>query len=419
MAKFIINGKAELSGAIEVKGAKNLAIKIIPASILSKEPITITNLPNIEDVKKSLKLIESLGGEVKKSKNKCTINTANINSAKLHKKLASQFRASIMFAAPLLARFGEIEFPHPGGCVLGAAGRPIDLFLDGFKAFGAEVKENERSYIIKTKKLTGCEYFFNKISVTATESMLMCAILAKGKTTLKNCAMEPEIIALANYLNKVGANIIGIGSPTMTIIGKESINADTFKVIPDRIETGTFAIMAALTKSNIKILNCDPNHIEILLNIFKKQGINFKKDASTLEIFPTKKITPYSIKTHEYPGFPTDLQPPYTLLATQAQGTTLIHETIYDQRLLFTDMLKHMGANIITFDPHRVQVAGPTKLYGHKLISPDLRAGITLILAGLIAKGTTEIDNIYQVDRGYENIDQRLKAIGAQILRIP
>ncbi|MBL7058382.1 UDP-N-acetylglucosamine 1-carboxyvinyltransferase [Patescibacteria group bacterium] len=418
MSKFIIQGGSKLSGTIEVKGAKNLALKIIPASILSSSPITITNLPNIEDVNKSLELIESLGGKVERSSNSCTIDTSNIKNAKLDNHLAGQFRASIMFTAPLLARFGKVEFPHPGGCVLGAGGRPIDLFLDGFAAFGAKISLNERSYIIEAPILVGCEFFFNIVSVTATESMLMCACLAKGTTTLKNCAMEPEIIALANYLTEMGVKISGIGSPTMIIEGITNINAGVFDVIPDRIEAGTFAIMAALTKSNIKITNCNPKHLEILLNIFKKQEIVFETADTSIEIFPTETIKPYGIKTHEYPGFPTDLQPPFTLLATQANGTTLVHETIYDQRLLFTDMLNHMGADIITFDPHRVRVTGPTKLYGHKLISPDLRAGITLILAGLIATGTTQIDNIYQVDRGYENIDQRLKALGANITRV-
>ena len=418
MSKFIIKGGNKLSGEIEVKGAKNLALKIIPASLLSKDTITIANLPDIEDVKKSLELIEYLGGKVERNNDICTINTSKINGFKLDSKLAGQFRASIMFTAPLLARLGEVEFPHPGGCVLGAGGRPIDLFLDGFKAFGAEVTSSKNGHIIKAKKLKGCEYFFNKISVTATESMLMCACLAKGTTTLKNCAMEPEIIALAEYLNENGAKITGISSPTMVIEGVNEIKAGNFKIIPDRIETGTFAIMAVLTKSNIRITKCNPKHLEILLNIFKKQGIKFKITADSIEIYPVDSFKPYNIKTHEYPGFPTDLQPPYTLLATQASGSTLIHETIYDQRLLFTDMLNHMRADIITFDPHRARVTGPTELYGHKLVSPDLRAGITLILAGLIAKGTTQIDNIYQVERGYEKIDSRLRALGADITRI-
>ncbi|MCX6799801.1 MAG: UDP-N-acetylglucosamine 1-carboxyvinyltransferase, partial [Candidatus Falkowbacteria bacterium] len=216
--------------------------------------------------------------------------------------------------------------------------------MEGFEALGAEVAINEDHYLIKAKKLKGCMYFFSNVSVTATESMILAATLAEGTTTLKNCAMEPEIVALTDYLNKVGAKIIGAGSPTIIIEGVKSLNATNFEIIPDRIETGTFAIMAALTQSNFTITNCNPNHIESLLNIFSKQGIPYKKTNSTLNIIPSNNdIKAYNIKTHEYPGFPTDLQPPYTVLATQTHGNTLIHETIYDRRLLYTEMLVQMG----------------------------------------------------------------------------
>jgi UDP-N-acetylglucosamine 1-carboxyvinyltransferase len=247
---------------------------------------------------------------------------------------------------------------------------------------------------------------------------MMTAVLAEGKTILKNCAMEPEIPALAEYLNSQGAEIKGAGTPTIIIDGVDEIKAGEFNIMPDRIETGTFAIMAAATKSEIKIINCDPTHIESLLRVFKKIGIEYDKGTDYLKIFPAKTIKPYGIKTHEYPGFPTDLQSPYTILMTRAHGSSIIHETIYERRLLFADMLTQMGADIIMCDPHRVVVNGPTKLYGKKLTSPDLRAGIAMIIAAFIAEGRTEIDNIYQIDRGYENIDNRLRALGADIKRI-
>jgi UDP-N-acetylglucosamine 1-carboxyvinyltransferase len=247
---------------------------------------------------------------------------------------------------------------------------------------------------------------------------MMAATLAEGISVIKNCAMEPEITALAEYLNSQGAKIKGAGTPIMTIEGVNNLTAGTFEIIPDRIETGTFAIMAAVTKSELTIKKCNPNHIEILLNIFKKIGIKFESGSDYIKIFSTQKYKPYNIKTHEYPGFPTDLQSPYTLLMTQAQGASLIHETIYDRRLLFTDLLTQMGANITMCDPHRVVINGPTPLAGKKLTSPDLRAGITMILAGLIANGETIIDNIYQIDRGYEKIDKRLRKIGVNIKRI-
>ncbi len=230
--------------------------------------------------------------------------------------------------------------------------------------------------------------------------------------------MEPEVAALAEYLNSQGAKIKGAGTPTIIIDGVNKINAGEFNIMPDRIETGTFAIMAAVTKSEIKITKCNPTHIESLLSIFDKQEIKFERGADWLKIIPPKTIKPYNIKTHEYPGFPTDLQSPYTVLMTQARGSSIIHETIYERRLLFTDMLTQMGADIIMCDPHRVVVNGPTELYGKKLTSPDLRAGIAMIIAALTAQGQTEIGNIYQVDRGYEDIDGRLRALGADIKRI-
>jgi len=418
MPKFIIKGQKPLKGEIAVKGAKNSALKIIPASILSEETIKIKNLPEIEDIGKSLDLLSSLGASIRHKGDEVDIETKDINTGILEPKLADKFRTSMMFVGPLLARFKEVRFPHPGGCVIGAGGRPIDLFLEGFKALGAEVSVKGNFYEIKAKELKGNEYFFTNISVTGTESLMMTATLAKGTTTLKNCAMEPEIKALADYLNKQGAKIKGAGSPTIVIEGVKKLGAGTFKIVPDRIETGSFAIMAAATKSELTITNCEPNHVLSLLAIFKKIGINFEQGKDWLKIKPSNKFRPYSIKTHEYPGFPTDLQSPYTVLMTQASGLSTIHETIYDRRLLYIDMLSQMGANIIMCDPHRAVVNGPTPLHGKKLISPDIRAGIALIIAALIAKGQTEIDNIYQIDRGYEKIDERLRNLGADIVRV-
>ncbi|MCU0680093.1 MAG: UDP-N-acetylglucosamine 1-carboxyvinyltransferase [Planctomycetes bacterium] len=418
MPKFIITGQKTLSGEIRVGGAKNAALKIIPAAILSNETITINNLPNIEDVDKALEVIVDLGAKIRRGKNSVEIETKNINKIELPAKLADKFRASIMFVGPMLAKFKEVRFPHPGGCVIGAGGRPIDLFLEGFEAFGAEVITEKNCYHLKAKKLHGANYFFTTVSVTGTENLMMAATLIPGKTVLKNCAMEPEIEALANYLNKQGAKIHGAGTPIITINGVKSIKAGTFNIIPDRIETGSFALMAAATKSEITITKCNPEHIACLLTIFEKIGVQFKKGKDWLKMIPTKTFLPYSIKTHEYPGFPTDLQSPYAVLMTQASGTSLIQEAIYDRRLLWTDYLSQMGAKITMCDPHRVVINGPTTLYGKRLISPDLRAGIALVIAALQAKGVTEIDNIYQIERGYENIEGRLKALGADIKRI-
>lgn len=322
-----------------------------------------------------------------------------------------------MFAAPLLARFGEVSFPHPGGCVIGAGKRDIDFALEGFAALGAKIDLKDGYYKIKAKKLSGGNFFFPWISVTTTELMIMAAVLAKGQTVLKNCAMEPEIKALADYLNSHGAKIEGTGTPNIIINGVDSISAGNFTVMPDRIETGSFACLAAATHSEIKITHCWPEHIRSLLEIFHRIGIPFTEGEDWLLIKPAEKILSHSIKTHEYPGFPTDLQSPYTVLMTQAEGQSLIHETIYDRRLLYTDLLSQMGANIIMCDPHRTVVSGPSLLHGRKLTSPDLRAGIALVIAALTAEGRTEIDNIYQIERGYENIAERLKTLGADIIK--
>jgi UDP-N-acetylglucosamine 1-carboxyvinyltransferase len=418
MSIFIIKGQRPLRGEIKVGGAKNAALKIIPAAILSDEPLVISNLPDIEDTKRSLEVFASLGGEIQLHGDQATLQLKTISKQSLDPHLANKFRASIMFVGPLLARTGEVVFPHPGGCVIGAGTRPIDLFLEGYKCLGAEVSIEDDGYHLKAQRLQGNTYFFTKISVTGTESLMMTAVLAEGTTVLKNCACEPEIFELANHLNRCGAKISGAGTSTITIEGVKKIQGGNFDIMPDRIETGTFAILAAAARSPLSITHCCPDHIEILLTIFKQMGIGFTRGEDWLSInsFP-KELPAYSIKTHEYPGFPTDLQSPFTVLMTQAHGSSLIHETIYDRRLLFTDMLTQMGANITMCDPHRVVIQGPTELHGKSLTSPDLRAGISMIIAGIIAQGTTKIDNIYQIERGYQDIEKRLQSIGVDIER--
>jgi len=417
MSKFIIQGNSPLGGSFKVGGAKNNAQIMLPACLLSKQSMIIENLPLIDGVEKSLELLTDLGVTVTKTDSRVELNPANISKTELDAKLADKFRTSVMFVGPLLARLGEVRFPHPGGCVIGDSGRPIDLFLEGFAKMGAEIKIEEKFYHIKAKKLKACDYFFGLISVTGTQSLMMTACLADGTTTLRNCAMEPEVQALAEYLNQQGAKIIGAGTPTIIIEGVKELNGGLCKIIPDRLEAGSIALLAAAAKAEIQINNCEPNHLLSLLNTFDKIGVNYEKGDDYLIVKKSENIRAKDIKTHEYPGFPTDLQSPYVVLMTQAQGTSLVQELIYDRRLIWTDMLSQMGANITTCDPHRIVIQGPSKLYGKRLISPDIRAGIALVIAGLIAEGTTEIDNIYQIDRGYEKIEERLRGLGANINR--
>jgi UDP-N-acetylglucosamine 1-carboxyvinyltransferase len=418
MPKFIIQGQQALAGDFKVGGAKNNAQIILPACLLSKESMTIDNLPLIDGVEKSLELLEYLGVKIKRDGNTVELNAAQINTTTLDAKLADKFRTSVMFVGPLLARFGEVKFPHPGGCVIGASGRPIDLFLEGFTKMGAEVVMEEKFYHIKAKKLQACDYFFSLMTVTGTQSLMMTACLAEGTSILRNCAMEPEIEALADYLNTQGAKISGAGTPTIIIEGVKEIKGGHCRIIPDRLEAGSIALLAAAAQAEINISDCEPKHLLSLLNTFDKIGVNYEVGQTNLLIKKSNGIKAKDIKTHEYPGFPTDLQSPYVVLMTQAHGTSLIQESIYDRRLIWTDMLSQMGANITTCDPHRIVIQGPSTLYGKRLISPDIRAGIALVIAGLIAQGQTEIDNIYQLDRGYERLEERLRALGANIERV-
>jgi UDP-N-acetylglucosamine 1-carboxyvinyltransferase len=418
--KLIIRGGRALAGKIQVKGAKNAALKIFPLALLTREPILMTNMPEIEDCRRAEEMLTALGHQVKKIKHGTVrIHYKSRTCINLPADLVNKFRASIMFVGPLLATCQEVYFPHPGGCVIGAGTRPIDMFLDGFVKMGARVQINENNYRIVARKLKGADIFFPKMTVTGTESLMMTACLADGVTILKNCAMEPEIPALAEFLNKLGAKIEGAGTPIIKIKGVKELRGGEYKIIPDRIEAGTFAMMAAVScHAPVSIENCEPMHLESLWAAFDKIGVNYKLGKDSIKISPSKKISACDITTHEYPGFATDLQSAYTVLMTQARGSSLIHETIYDRRLLFCDILSQMGANIILADPHRVVVNGPTKLYSRKLVSPDLRAGMALVMAGLIAEGQTEIDNIYQIERGYENLAGRLAGLGADIKKV-
>ncbi len=409
---FVIKGEKKLEGEISIGNAKNASLKILAASILARGPIKIPNLPQIEDISRMKELLIDLGTKFDSE----SLNSTRIKKTDLNYKIANRFRASIVLTGPILTRYGRVSFPHPGGCILGK--RPINFFIDGFKAFGARVQKTGQIFTVSSKKLIGGKFVFPNVSVTGTENMMMAATLAKGKTILKNSACEPEIENLAAFLNSLGAKISGAGTPTLEIEGVDALSGGTWNGMPDRIEAGTFIILAAATKSHLKIKNCNPNHLDVLLTLLQNAGVNIEIGNNYVIVRPSKKLKAIDIKTREYPGFATDLQAPFTVLLTQSEGISLVHETIYDGRLFYTDILNQMGADIIMADPHRVIVRGPTKLHGKKIHSPDIRAGMALIIAALIAKGESVVDNIYQIDRGYEKIDERLKAIGADITRI-
>jgi UDP-N-acetylglucosamine 1-carboxyvinyltransferase len=355
---------------------------------------------------------------VYEGKSNLKINSSRLKENCLDPEDSRKVRASIVFSGPLLARFGRLCIPHPGGDLIGK--RPINFFIEGFKKMGAKVEKNNTEYLLKTPqgKLKGCRYFFPKISVTGTETLMMAAVLAKGTTVLENVAIEPEVIHLANCLVQMGAKIEGIGQSTIQIEGVEKLKGGVFEVIPDRIETGTFAMMGIMNNADLLIEKCNPKHLSALWEKLSRAGAKLEIGGNWVRTVPVKKrIQSVSLQTHEYPGFATDLQPIYTLLMTQASGISLIHDPIFEGRLFFTDILNRMGANIIMCDPHRVAVKGPTNLFGKTIESPDIRAGISLLLASIIAEGNSVIENAEIIDRGYEKIETRLTKIGADIQR--
>jgi UDP-N-acetylglucosamine 1-carboxyvinyltransferase len=417
MEKFIIKGGRSLRGEIRVNGAKNAALKILAASLLTDKEWIISNVPQIEDVFRLVELLKGVGVEIADiRKGVYRIKAKDIQTAYPDSEIASRLKGSILMVGPLLARLGEANFCQPGGCVIGQ--RPRDIFLDGFKAFDIKIKKSRSGYHLQAKKLKGTKFVFPIVSVTATETMILTAVLAKGKTVLINAACEPEIVALADFLNKCGAKIKGAGTPFIEIKGVDSLSGGRCHIIPDRIEAGSFVILGAALHSPIKIVGLNPAHLEALWFLLKKAGVKLEIGRDFVEVKPGFKLKAVNLKTHEYPGFATDLQAPFTVLMTQAKGSSLIHETIFEGRLFYTDILNQMGAKIIMADPHRVIVEGPTKLYGRRLISPDIRAGIALVIASLAARGESIIENIYQIDRGYERIEERLQRLGADIKRI-
>ena len=410
---FIINGGKKLEGEINIGVAKNAALKILAASVLSSEPIKFAKLPEIEDISRMKELLFDLGAKFLPDNN---LDSSKIKKTNLNYDIASRFRASIVLTGPLLAKFGSVSFPHPGGCTLGK--RPIDFFIEGFKVLGAKVKRNGDIFTVLAKKLVGNKFVFPVVSVTGTENLMMAATLAAGKTILKNAACEPEIENLAQFLNSLGAKISGAGTSKIEIEGVKNINGGSWNGIPDRIEAGTFIILAVASRGNIKIKNCNPDHLEVLLSLLQKAGANLEVGVDYVIVKPVRNLKAIDVKTREYPGLATDLQAPLTVLLTQASGISLVHETIYDGRLFYTDILNQMGADIIMADPHRVIVRGPSKLRGKKIHSPDIRAGMALIIAAIISQGQSIIDNIYQIDRGYEKIEKRLQSLGADIKRV-
>lgn len=422
-----LGGEKTLNGEISVLGAKNAVLKAMASAVLFNDTVKLENVPQTEDVKKMISLLEHIGAVVTHGNNELSINTKGISSTDINHPISQVMRSSVVLTGPLLARLGKVTFPIPGGCVIGA--RPIDLFIDAYKKMGAtvEIKKDTYSIVAEGGKLKGAEIFFNIQTVGGTETLMMAGVLAEGKTILKNCAMEPEIVSVAEYLNSCGAQIKGAGTPTIEIIGGVLLesNSKSYVTIPDRIEAGSFLILGALCADNLKINNCNPAHLESVINLLRESGVNILTSTNAIEIKNNGKIKnssfkSFNVRTHEYPGFPTDLQSPIVTFLTQVTGESIVLETIYEGRFKFIENLSKLGANITTMNAREILVHGNADLKNNgeeNLEAYDIRAGFATVIAALLAKGSSVIKNVYFIDRGYENLEGRLGAIGAKIER--
>ena len=412
MKKIKINGGKELKGTIKISGAKNSAVALVPASILSDGIVTIDNIPNISDIAALNEILEYLGAKVKRENDKMIIDQTNLENKEIPEAKAKKLRASYYFMAALLGKYKHVEMYFPGGCSIGA--RPIDQTLKGFRALGAEVTEIGNKFIISAKELIGNEVCLDMPSVGATINTILVATKAKGVTTILNAAKEPEIVNVATFLNNMGAKIIGAGTSEIKIIGVDKLKNGFAEVIPDRIEAGTYVIAGALVGNKLKIENIIPEHIESLTSKLKEMNVPIEIYDDYLIVSKTEKMKNVTIKTLGYPGFPTDLQQPMTTLLIGCNGKSTLEETIYENRFQNVSFLNEMGADIIV-DKRKIYINGPKEMIGKEVIATDLRAGACLVLAGLKASGTTIIKDVEHILRGYENIIEKLTNVGADI----
>ena len=412
MKQLKINGQHELTGEIKISGAKNSVVALIPAAILSDEEVTLYNVPNISDTNALIDIIELLNGKVEYKNEIMKIDTHNIENKVVPENLSKKLRASYYFMGALLAKFHYAEIYFPGGCNIGS--RPIDFHINGFKKLGAEVTIEGNKYIFKADKLKGARIYLDFASVGATINIMLAAVKAEGTTYISNAAKEPEIVNIASLLNNMGAKITGAGTSEIKIEGVDKLGKGVIDVIPDRIEAGTYTIIGALLGKNLKISGIIEDHIDALLSKLKEMGVPIEVDNNNLVISKPEEYKPINVKTLVFPGFATDLGQPMSVLLTQADGMSIFEETIYENRMGHIKYLQKMGANNRVNDRTAI-IVGKTPLKGAEVIATDLRAGAAMVIAGLIAEGTTVISEIDHILRGYENIVEKLTDVGADI----
>ena len=417
MEKLVITGPTPLKGEVEISGAKNAALAILPATLLINGVCTINNLPNINDVQVFCKILEELGVKIIWSnKNEITIDTRNIKTTKAPIDLTSKFRASYYLIGSMLGRYGEIEVGMPGGCKLGA--RPIDQHIKGFELLGANVTVGNGKIHAKANQLVGNSIYMDVVSVGATINVMLAAVLANGTTTIDNAAKEPHVVDVANFLNTMGADIRGAGTDMIKINGVKKLHGNaTYSIVPDQIEAGTFMLAAIASKGDLLIKNCITKHLESLTAKIIEIGGNVEDNGDNIRVWYSKRPSKANIKTLSYPGFPTDLQPQMGVVLSTASGTSIINENIWESRFQYADELNKMGAKI-TAQGKTAIIEGVDELFGAPVYSSDLRAGAALIIAGVSANGVTEVYNIDHIDRGYENIEEKFRKIGANIERV-
>jgi UDP-N-acetylglucosamine 1-carboxyvinyltransferase len=414
--KIVIHGGHRLKGAVEISGAKNAALPILFATLLAPGEHRIGNVPRLRDIQTVEKLLGVLGAGIHHENGSVCIDTAAVQSAEAPYDLVRTMRASVLVLGPLLARFGHARVSLPGGCAIGA--RPINLHLKGFEAMGARIHLDHGYVEARSDRLHGVRINFDTPTVGGTENLMMAAALAKGTTVLENAAREPEIVDLAEVLTKMGARIEGAGTATVIIEGQEQLQPFSHRVMPDRIEAGTFMIAAAMTRGDVTLRNVVQQHLEPLIGKLREAGVEISATADGLRVRGPRKITSVDIKTQPHPGFPTDMQAQFMALMTLGSGSSVISENVFENRFMHVCELQRMGADI-TIEGHSATVKGVKKLCGAPVMATDLRASASLILAGLAAENTTEIARIYHLDRGYERIEEKLAALGAAIERVP
>ena len=417
MEKLVITGKTPLKGEVTISGAKNAAVAILPATLLIDGVCTIENLPNISDVRKSCEILENLGAKITwNTPNEITIDTRNIYKTEASEELTSKFRASYYIIGSMLGRKGKISVGMPGGCKLGA--RPIDQHIKGFEALGAKVDVGQGKIVASADKLVGNSIYMDVVSVGATINVMLSAVLAEGTTIIDNAAKEPHVVDVANFLNTMGADIRGAGTDVIKVNGVKKLSGNsTYSVVPDQIEAGTFMLAAVASKGDVLIKNCITKHLEPLTAKIIEIGGQVEDHGDEIRVWADKKPSKAIIKTQPYPGFPTDLQPQMGVVLSVANGTSRIIENIWESRFQYTEELNKMGANI-TANGKTAFFEGVEQLYGSPVYSSDLRAGAALIIAGIIAEGKTEIYNLEHIDRGYENIEEKFRNLGAKIERV-